>query len=164
MTILCLPRSSTISALPRIAIDPRPVLYASRIASCPRIVPPVGKSGPLTMSQMSSSVADRDRRSTRRSRRLISLRLCGGMLVAMPDRDAARSVDRAAAAGVRAGRSARRLGCRSWERIRRSLYRCRPRRRARSAPSAPRCSGKPPAGPDRSNRSFRGRRPADSEA
>ena len=42
------PRDSSISATARSLIEPFPVLQASRIPWRPRIVAPVGKSGPLT--------------------------------------------------------------------------------------------------------------------
>ncbi len=57
MTILWRPFSSTISALPRSATEPRPVLYAWRIASRPIRMPPVGKSGPCTMSHSALSMS-----------------------------------------------------------------------------------------------------------
>ena len=57
MTIRKRPLSSTISALPRSATEPRPVLYAWRIASRPCSTPPVGKSGPCTMSHSASSIS-----------------------------------------------------------------------------------------------------------
>ena len=41
------PRSSSMCARPRTRIRPRPERYASRIPSRPRMIPPVGKSGPL---------------------------------------------------------------------------------------------------------------------
>ena len=62
---------------------PRPERYASRIPLRPTMKPPVGKSGPLMC---------RESRSTSMSGSSIiavipsitSLRLCGGMFVAMP--------------------------------------------------------------------------------
>ena len=48
------------------------------------MIAPVGKSGPLTCCVEPLDVDRRARRSSRRSRRSTSPRLCGGMFVAMP--------------------------------------------------------------------------------
>ena len=48
---------SSISATALSFIEPRPVLYASRMPWRPRICAPVGKSGPLTNCMSSSDVA-----------------------------------------------------------------------------------------------------------
>ncbi len=75
------PRSS-IRARPRTRIEPRPVSYASRIPSVP-MMPPVGKSGPLTWVMSSSSDRSGFRISATRPS-TISFRLCGAMFVAIP--------------------------------------------------------------------------------
>ena len=49
-------RPSSMSAFARITTRPRPCRYASRIPAPPKIAPPVGKSGPRTISINSSSV------------------------------------------------------------------------------------------------------------
>jgi len=83
ITICSFPLFLTNSVLALTIIFPRPVLKASIIPSFPSTMAPVGKSGPLTISIMSSNVqlgffilftvAS-----------IISLRLCGGILVAYP--------------------------------------------------------------------------------
>ena len=72
----------------RTRILPRPVRYASSIPLVPRISPPVGKSGPLMISRISSIVV------SSLSAILLSIilttasmtsrRLCGGIFVAIP--------------------------------------------------------------------------------
>ena len=57
MTISSPERPSTISALARILMEPRPVRYASMIPWRPRMNAPVGKSGPFTNCMRSSGVA-----------------------------------------------------------------------------------------------------------
>ena len=89
--------SSSKETWPRITTRPRPVAYMWRITSIRsfspvrllrwsskrKIVPPVGKSGPWTISHSSSTVICG--LSMRAITALqISLRLCGGMFVAMP--------------------------------------------------------------------------------
>ena len=80
--------SVSISVTARILILPRPVRYASLIPALPRISAPVGKSGPLTILRISSidvSLSSSTRLSmifTTAS--ITSLRLWGGMLVAIP--------------------------------------------------------------------------------
>ena len=70
-------------ALARIFILPRPVSYASFSPSMPMIKPAVGKSGPLICS-ISTSV-DMSELSISAIRPLMtSVRLCGGIFVAMP--------------------------------------------------------------------------------
>ena len=56
----------------------------ARMPLRPRMMPPVGKSGPGTISISSCDGRARGCRSARSRRRSISPRLCGGMLVAMP--------------------------------------------------------------------------------
>ena len=77
-----------ISDTARTLILPRPVRYASSIPDLPSIVAPVGKSGPFTISISSSivvSLSSRTRLSIIFKTALItSLRLCGGILVAIP--------------------------------------------------------------------------------
>ena len=78
----------SISVTARTRILPRPVRYASSIPAVPRIMPPVGKSGPLTTSKISSMVVSLSS-STRLSMifttaPMTSRRLCGGMFVAIP--------------------------------------------------------------------------------
>ncbi len=70
-------------ALARTIRPPRPVSNAARMPERPRIMPPVGKSGPGTICISSSSeMAGFSIRA--RVASMISLGLCGGMLVAMP--------------------------------------------------------------------------------
>ena len=53
--ILLLPFGmDSILVTPRTRILPRPVLYASSTPLVPRIIPPVGKSGPFTIGRSSS--------------------------------------------------------------------------------------------------------------
>ena len=74
---------SSISALARILMDPRPVRMADTMPARPMIWAPVGKSGPLTNSIRSSGVASGcSNRCSVAS--MTSPRLWGGMLVAMP--------------------------------------------------------------------------------
>ncbi len=73
----------SISALPRTWRMPRPVRYASTIPCRPRMIPPVGKSGPgRTFRSAARSVFGSSRRRTAASH--ASARLCGGIFVAMP--------------------------------------------------------------------------------
>ena len=78
----------SISVTARTRILPRPVRYACSIPAVPRIIPPVGKSGPLTILRISS-------RSVWRSSKIwlsimcttaamTSRKLWGGMFVAIP--------------------------------------------------------------------------------
>ena len=62
---------------------PRPVAYASRIPSRPRIVPAVGKSGPL-MWRISPSTSIVGSSMYAIVALITSRRLWGGMLVAIP--------------------------------------------------------------------------------
>ena len=74
---------SSIVTFARIFTLPRPVRYASMMPARPRMVPPVGKSGPFTKFMRSSGVAaGLSMRWMVAS--MTSPRLCGGMLVAMP--------------------------------------------------------------------------------
>ena len=72
----------------RTRIFPRPVLYASSIPLLPRIVAPVGKSGPFTISRISSIVVSRCSSMVLSiiltTASTTSLRLWGGILVAIP--------------------------------------------------------------------------------
>ena len=67
---------------------PRPVRYASLIPAVPRIVPPVGKSGPLTIVKSSSISVPRSSNTWLSmiftTPLITSRRLCGGILVAIP--------------------------------------------------------------------------------
>ena len=98
MTTEMRPRASSSKATwPRITTRPRPVAYMWRITSIRsfspvsvlrwsskrKIVPPVGKSGPRTISHSSSTVMSGLSMSATVARQ-ISVRLCGGMFVAMP--------------------------------------------------------------------------------
>ena len=80
--------SVSIFVTARTRILPRPVRYASSIPLVPRIVAPVGKSGPLTISRSSSivvSLSSSIMLSMILTTALItSLKLCGGMFVAIP--------------------------------------------------------------------------------
>ena len=78
----------SISVIARTFILPRPVLYASFIPCLPSICAPVGKSGPFTMSMISSISVSRPS-STLLSMifmaaLIVSFKLCGGILVAIP--------------------------------------------------------------------------------
>ena len=78
---------SSICILPRIIIFPRPVLYASIIPARPKINPPVGKSGPGKNFIISLKLACSGSKCSLNSQHktfTISLRLCGGILVAIP--------------------------------------------------------------------------------
>ena len=129
----------------------------------PKIVPPVGKSGPVTMSQRSSSV---------RSGSSISAAIASADLAEVvrrnvrrhADGDAARTVDEQLRQAPGQHDRLDALIVEVGDERRPSLYRCRPACRARCAPGALPCSGRPPAGRRRSNRSCRARRPADSAA
>ena len=87
--ILVLPLSMvSVSVTARTLTLPRPVLYASSAPLVPSIIPPVGKSGALTIS-ISSSISVSRSSFTLFSMILItadmtSRRLCGGILVAIP--------------------------------------------------------------------------------
>ncbi len=70
-------------ALPRTLMRPRPVVYASLMPSRPKICAPVGKSGPLMMRISSSVVASGLSISLMRPS-TTSVKLWGGMLVAIP--------------------------------------------------------------------------------
>ncbi len=73
----------SISALARISMRPRPVSKASLTPWRPNISPPVGKSGALTYSIRSDT--DRSLLSISAIAPLsVSVRLCGGILVAIP--------------------------------------------------------------------------------
>ena len=164
MTILCLPRSSTISALPRIAIDAatRPVGFADRFVTQDRAA---GRENPglERWSMRSSSVASGvvDQRHDRI-----------GDLVEIVRRNVRRHADGDAA---RAVDEQLREAARKHARLDALIVEVRDEwnglfidvgenveRRPRQA--APRCSGRRPAGRDRSIRSCRARRPADSAA
>ena len=67
----------------RIFIFPRPVSYARINPSTPNISPAVGKSGPL-MCSISSNVVMFLSSISATSPLIISLMLCGGILVAIP--------------------------------------------------------------------------------
>ena len=62
---------------------PRPVMYASRMPFLPRMIPPVGKSGPRTIF-ISSSIEVAGSAMSLSTAAQISRRFCGGMFVAMP--------------------------------------------------------------------------------
>ena len=85
MTTICMPPRfvSSIEAVARILMLPRPVRYASMIPERPRIAPPVGKSGPLT-NAMRSSVVAAGFMSKWIQASITSPKLCGGILVAIP--------------------------------------------------------------------------------
>ena len=72
----------------RTRIFPRPVRYASLIPVVPRIIPPVGKSGPFTISNNSSISVPRFCSTSLSmiftTALITSLKLCGGILVAIP--------------------------------------------------------------------------------
>ncbi len=76
-------RISSNSARARMVMLPRPVSNASRMPERPRMMPPVGKSGPGTM-RISSSSGVSGLAISARVASMISPGLCGGMLVAMP--------------------------------------------------------------------------------
>ena len=74
---------SCTSHLARTVSEPRPVSYASRMPFFPMMMPPVGKSGPGS-AFMSSSVVTSGLSNIMHVASMVSPRLCGGMLVAMP--------------------------------------------------------------------------------
>ena len=95
--------SSTLTTA-RMMIEPRPVRYASAMPRVPRIVAPVGKSGPLircVTAAASSSGPASGFASAQRAASATSRRLCGGIFVAMPT--AMPSEPFASSAGNRAG-------------------------------------------------------------
>ena len=79
---------ASMSVTARTRILPRPVRYASSMALVPKIVAPVGKSGPFTICKISSMVVSRSSSTTLSiiftTALIISLKLCGGMFVAIP--------------------------------------------------------------------------------
>ena len=82
--ILCLfPLISSISASALIVIFPLPVVYASFIPSFPKIVAPVGKSGPFITS-INSSIVVSGLSITFTIPSITSFKLCGGIFVAIP--------------------------------------------------------------------------------
>ena len=83
MTAVRPPFSSSISALARSVMLPRPVVYAALIPSRPRMIPPVGKSGPLMIFISASSLVSASSIIVTRPS-TSSPRLWGGMLLAMP--------------------------------------------------------------------------------
>ena len=85
-TMICsLPVRLTVSVetRARICTLPRPVLYPWLMPSRPWMNPPVGKSGP-GMYSINSSMVSPGRSTSAMRPSMTSLRLCGGMLVAMP--------------------------------------------------------------------------------
>src|SRR3989344_3611221 len=74
---------STISASPRVRIDPRPVEYACNKSFFEKISPPVGKSGPF-MNSIRSSVVALGCPIRCDAASIASPKLCGGIFVAMP--------------------------------------------------------------------------------
>ena len=82
--ILCLfPLISSISVSALNVIFPLPVVYACFIPSFPKIKAPVGKSGPFTICINSSSETS-SLSIIFISPSTISVKLCGGMFVAIP--------------------------------------------------------------------------------
>ena len=79
LRLLC----SSIVALARTTTVLRPVWYPRRMPARPQTTPPVGKSGPGTISS-SSSIETSGSSITRIRASQISPRLCGGIDVAMP--------------------------------------------------------------------------------
>ncbi len=73
----------SVATLARIMNRPRPVLYACGMPLLPYRNPPVGKSGPCTCFSTSASPAFGFLTSSIAAF-TTSVRLCGGMLVAMP--------------------------------------------------------------------------------
>ena len=73
----------SISVKPLITIEPLPFSYELFIPALPIIIPPVGKSGPKTHSLilLSSTFGSFNNKIVAS---IISVRLCGGMLVAIP--------------------------------------------------------------------------------
>ena len=83
--ILCLfPLISSISASALKVIFPLPVEYACFMPSLPRIKPPVGKSGPFTILNNSSSGKSSSDSIILIMAFNISVKLCGGIFVAIP--------------------------------------------------------------------------------
>ena len=73
----------SISVRARTRMRPRPVMYAERMPLRPRMMPPVGKSGPLMWAIRSSTVHS-GLSIMHTTPSITSRRLWGGMLVAMP--------------------------------------------------------------------------------
>ena len=81
------PLISSVFTTARMVMRPRPVRYACSMPLWPRIVAPVGKSGPLMMRIRLSSSSSRlasGWSSAQCTPSATSRMLCGGMLVAMP--------------------------------------------------------------------------------
>ena len=81
------PLISSVLTTARIVMRPRPVRYACSMPLWPRIVAPVGKSGPLMRSISASSSSSRVASgwsSAQCTPSATSRMLCGGMFVAMP--------------------------------------------------------------------------------
>ena len=78
----------SIFEIARTFIFPFPVLYASLIPAVPKILPPVGKSGPLTISSSSSMSVSRSASTSLSmiftTAAITSRKLCGGIFVAIP--------------------------------------------------------------------------------
>ena len=74
---------SSIEQRPRIITDPCPVKYAERAPPRPKIIPPVGKSGPGTYVNNSSGVIS-GLSIIAMQAETTSPRLCGGIFVAIP--------------------------------------------------------------------------------
>ncbi len=161
-TIRCLPPCMcSIWALARMRSRPRPVAYASRMPSRPRMSPPVGKSGPLTCFIESSTVTSGlSMRATSAS--ITSPRLCGGMLVAMPtampDGAVHQQVGKAGREGLRLLQRIVEVG----DEVDGVLVDVAQHLHGEPAKGGPPCSAWPPAGRRRCCRSCRGRPPAGS--
>ena len=73
----------SIDVLPRMTIEPLPVSKADLIPDLPIICAPVGKSGPGIISSKSSEDIEGSSIIAKQPS-IISPKLCGGMLVAIP--------------------------------------------------------------------------------
>ena len=73
----------SISVLPRIITEPRPVVYALTIPLRPNKNDPVGKSGPLILD-ISSAIVISELSANAITPSITSPKLCGGILVAIP--------------------------------------------------------------------------------
>ena len=165
VTISRRPRwSSSRRAVPRCTMRPRPFIRYSRMPSSPTIVPPLGKSGPLTYCMSSSTVMSRSVEQGDAGVQHLA-QVVGRHARGEPETDAVLAVDRR--------RNARRQVVRLDD-LRVLLVRRHQRHGvladvaqhdlAHAATGASPCSASPPPGRRRPSRSCPGRRSAGSAA
>ena len=78
-----LPLSCSTPTLPRIFTEPRPVVKYCLMPSIPQTMQPVGKSGPF-MNRINCGIVMSGLSIWAQTASIVSPRLCGAMLVAMP--------------------------------------------------------------------------------